>query len=303
MDFKIGDEIEETEESQKKSSSDSKLPLIIIVVVSILVGLTVFFITNKLFGPKEVKEEPVVATNLSLSEENVQILYAYVTYGTSEKRNDKFVKESHVTLDSFTNQEKFYYALQFAQVEDFEATGKLDDNNKKIYNISDMVIRNYMQRFFGNKVTYTYDVNLTYPFTFSINGQNIGILTASKNSDGLDAIFEGNDKELSEGEEEIVEPYYGELVAAYKEPDGTYRLEEKVVYTRTEKKDDTYTIYIYKDYAKTQLIETKLNQTKETLEATPIDMKNYKEKASTITYHFGLYNNMLYFESSDISNE
>ena len=102
-------------------------------------------------------------------------------------------------------------------------------------------------------------------------------------------------------EEELVKPFYADLVAAYKEVDGTYRLEEKIIYTRVEKKDEGYTIYLYKDYGQTQLIETKLNQTEEMLKENPIDIQNYKEKASTIKYHFGLFNNMLYFDSSEIS--
>ncbi len=298
-DFKIGDEIEETSgENEKKNTN--VIPIIIIVVISLICGLTVFFITNAIFGKKDApKEDPIVETPLSLTEENVEILYDYVTYGTLGERNDKFVKEPKVTLDSFSNQEKFYYALQFAQVEDFEPTGKVDEKTqKKIYNISDVKIRNYMQRFFGGNVSYTNNATLTYPFSFSINGQNVGIMTPNTSNGGLDTIFDG--QQLPKEDKELVKPFYADLVAAYKEVDGTYRLEEKIIYTRVEKKDDSYTIYLYKDYAQTQLIETKLNQTEEMLKANPIDIKNYKDKAATIKYHFGLFNNMLYFDSSTI---
>ena len=294
-DFKIGDEIEENGE-YKESKSKNIIPIVIIVVIALVCGLTVFFITNALFGKKEVKPEPIVETPLLLTDENVEILYDYVTYGTNGERNDKFIKEPKVTLDSFSNQEKFYYALQFAQVEDFNETGKTDEKNHKIYNISDAKIRNYMQRFFGGGVTYNNSITLTYPFSFSINGQNVGIMTPSKEG-GLDTVFDGIEKPK---EEELVKPFYAGLVAAYKEVDGTYRLEEKIIYTRVEKKDEGYTIYLYKDYGQTQLIETKLNQTEEMLKESPIDIKNYKDKGSTIKYHFGLFNNMLYFESSTI---
>ena len=107
-DFKIGDEIDEGGE-YKESKSKSVIPIVIIVVIALVCGLTVFFITNSLFGKKEVKPDPIVETPLSLSDENVEILYSYVTYGTNNERNDKFVKEPKVTLDSFTNQESFYY--------------------------------------------------------------------------------------------------------------------------------------------------------------------------------------------------
>lgn len=295
MDFKIGDEIEESSGESKKNKNI--LPIIIIVVISLVCGLTVFLISNALFGEKEVKEDPIVEAPLSLTDENVEILYAYVTYGAGGVRNEKFIKEPKVTLESFTNQEKFYYALQFAQVEDFAATGKVNEDGKKIYNISDAKIRTYMQRFFGGNVTYNNAVTLTHPFSFKINGQNIGILTAST-SGGLDTIFDGVEEPKPE---ELIKPYYAELVAAYKEVDGTYRLEEKIIFTRVEKKEDnTYTIYLYKDREQTQLIETKLNQTEEMLKESPISIKNYLEKASTIKYHFGIFNNMLYFDSSEM---
>ena len=41
---------------------------------------------NAFFGKKEVPVEVPADTKLSLSEENVQILYSYVTYGVKNKR-------------------------------------------------------------------------------------------------------------------------------------------------------------------------------------------------------------------------
>ena len=52
-DFKIGDEIEESGE-YKESKSKNIIPIVIIVVIALVCGLTVFFITNALFGKKEV---------------------------------------------------------------------------------------------------------------------------------------------------------------------------------------------------------------------------------------------------------
>ena len=296
MDFKF-DEVEE--ESSQKVSNDAtkKLSIIIIVVVSLVCGLTVFFITNALFGKKEVKEEPLSENVLNLNDDNVQILYSYVTYGTRGKRNEKFVKENSVTLESFTNEEKLYYAFQFVQAKDFISTGELDENRKKIYHLSADVVENYLKRFFGNKVTYSLSQPITYPFNFRINGQNIGIMTPTSTTGGYDAIFDGVEDNL---ETDLVEPFYTELVAAYQEVDGTYRLEEKVVYTKLEKNGDSYNVYLYKDYAKTMLIETMTNQTEEMLKQNPIQLTRYQDKASTIKYHFGLSNNMLYFESSEI---
>ena len=43
---------------------------------------------------------------IDLNDENVKILYQYVTYGTKGLRNDKFVNEDKVIIDSFSNEEK-----------------------------------------------------------------------------------------------------------------------------------------------------------------------------------------------------
>lgn len=294
MDFKIGDDI--TEDNKK---NNSVVPIIIIVVMAIIIGLIVFFISNAIFGVKEPKEEAPVSTQLSITDENVKILYQYVTYGIKGERNTKFIKEKNVTIDSFTNEEKFYYALQFAKVEDFKVIDKVDENNRKVYRLYHETVKEYMQRFFGGSVQYSSDISLVYPFSFRINGNNVGYITEVE-EDGFDVVFDGLEEDIISSN--IVEPYYSELVAAYKEPDGTYRLEEKIIYTDVKEEEGIYTVNIFKDYEKTQLIETKENQTKEMLANNPINIENYKDKASTITYHFGLFDKMLYFDSSTITN-
>ena len=40
-----------------------------------------------------------------------------------------------------------------------------------------------MQRYFGNKVTYATNSVITYPFSFRINNQNVGVLTYSIEDD------------------------------------------------------------------------------------------------------------------------
>lgn len=301
MDFKIGDEIEDVENEETEPSKlkiKSRLPLIIVIASAIIVGVGVFVISSSLFGPKK-PDKPETRQALSLKDSNVDILYIYVTYGTRNTRNDKFIKESKVTIDSFTDEEKFYYALQFADADDFEFTGTYDEENHKIYTIPDTKVRKYMTRFFGNKVTYNKKETITYPFSFRINGQNVGIMKYSVENRGYDTIFNGYEPDIEE--EDGIKPYYTELTGAYKELDGTYTLEEKVIYTELEPKDeDTYTLSIYKDYDHKSLIERKTNLSKEDIEKTKIDISDYKKKASTITYRFGLDGNTLYFESSTI---
>lgn len=301
MDFKIGDEIEGEGQETSNLKVKSKLPLIIIIVVSLIVGLLVFFLSNSLFGPKKTKEPPVTRQQLNLKERNVDILYGYVTYGEKKQRNDKFVKESKVTLDSFSDEEKFYYALQFADPDDFDFNGKTNEQGKKIYVITERKIRNYMQRFFGNKVTYSPVKELKYTFNFLINSQNTGTLKYSEDEKSYNIVFDEYIDDVKE--KEGIQPYYAELFAAYKELNGTYTLEEKVIYPDLVKNEDnTYTLSIYKDYEHKLLIERKNNLSEEDIKDYEIKMSNYKTKASTITYKFGLNGNTLYFESSSIKN-
>ena len=295
MNFDIEEQSEENGSSN--NNNNSMFMWIIIITVSLVCGVTVFLITNALFG-KEVQTTPVVEEALPLTDENVQILYKYVTYGTGGKRNDKFLKESVVTLESFNNQEKFYYALQFAKKSDFQPTGEKNSKGEIIYNISEATIREYMQRFFGEKVAYSSKVSFSYMFPFKVSEKNVGIISTA-DVDGYDVVFSS----LEGAPVSLIEPYYGELVEAYREVDGTVRLEEKVIYTRLEKNNDTYTVYIYKDPGQTKLIDTLTDQTEASLKKGPIDMTNYKDTGGTVIYHFGLYNTMLYFESSKIVSE
>ena len=302
MDFKIGDDIEESGSSSSKIKKNSKLPIIIVVIVSILVGLLVFFTSNSLFGGKKTKEEVPSEEKLSLNETNVEILYSYVTYGVKNTRAEKFIKEDKVTLSSFTNEEKFYYALQFADVEDFVPTGEVNEKNQKTYLIKDYKIKNYMQRFFGKDVEYDNDEQIKYPFSFRINGQNVGIMNYSEEYKGYITVFDGYEKDVEDTN--IIEPYYATLSAAYKENDGTYRLEEKIIYTELEKSDDnTYSLSIYRDYDHKMLLEKKSALTEDDLKDKRIDIKDYQNHASTITYKFALNGNILYFDSSSIKHQ
>ena len=94
--FKIGDSVDENG-NEKAKQYNKKFSLIIILIVSLVSGLTVFFISNALFGKKETpKEEVPLTEELSLTDETVEILYSYVTYGVKDERNDKFLKNEKV---------------------------------------------------------------------------------------------------------------------------------------------------------------------------------------------------------------
>ena len=155
-----------------------------------------------------------------------------------------------------------------------------------------------MERFFGNKVTYSPNVVITYPFSFRINNKNVGTLTYSSTSDSYETIFDDLEEDIVSTE--VVEPYYTELVKAMKNPDGTVELQEKVIYTESTVDNGNYVVKIYSDYEHTNLIETKQNITAEYLKQNPINIDNYLDKAGTISYLFKLNGTTLYFDSSRI---
>lgn len=303
MDFKIGEDIEDENKESEVKKDNSKLKTIIIVVFAIIVFLVVFLALNSLLNPK-TKTKPtntqvITSEKKALNEKNVKILYNYVTYNANGGvRYDIFVKNKKVTIDTFTEDEKYYYALQYAQVEDFEYTGNKDENGNKIYSISERKIKKYMEYFFGKGVKYSTDITIKYPFSFSINDKNVGIITYNKETSSYDTIFQmDNDTK----EEYIVDPYMGKLVEAYKEPDGGYRLVEKVIYVYVkEQSDGKYEVTISKDYEHKSIIESSIDQTEEDLKKIKVD--KYIDKAATITYNFKIKepSNVLYFYSSEI---
>lgn len=299
-DFKIGDELGEFNESPTRPAKKQNkvVSIIIVIVVSLLIGILVYVGSNALFGKKDKVEETPLTTELDITDENVEILYQYVTYGTRNKRNEIFISNQSVKPEDFTNEEKFYYALQFAQVEDFVYSGKITDDNKKIYTISSSKIKTYMKRFFGEKLTYKEDCEITYAFSFRINQENVGTLTYSKKDKGYNTVFNGLQEDYVS--KDVVEPYYAELVGATENADGTLVLKEKIIYTTVEEQNGIYTVKIYKDYNHNNLIETKQNLTAEQLKANPIDIKDYENKASTIQYNFGLDFTNYYFAGSTI---
>lgn len=299
MDFKID---EESEQSVSEKKQTQTIPIIIVIIISIVIGLLVFFVSNSLFGKKEQQVTTPANLDVSLNNENVIILYDYVTYGVNNKRNEKFLKEKNVTIDSFSNEEKFYFALQFAEPEDFVATGELNEEQLKIYKISSTAVKKYMQRFFGNRITYSTSGTITYPFNFTINNKNVGVMTYSIEKDGFETVFTGL-QEASQ-ESKLVEPYYTKLVKATRiGSDNSLELEEKVIFTDVQEIEGLYKVGIYRDYEKSSVIESKMNITKEQLEQKAISIDDYLNTAATITYKFKLNeNNEYYFDSSSISS-
>ena len=298
MDFKIGDDIEDINDN---SSTKRKgiLPVIIVIIIAIIIGVLVFLISNALFGQKEPVETPIVDTQLDTNDTTVQILYKSVTYGTRNYRNDIFIKTDSVNLSSFTNEEKYFYALQFVQQTDFEETGETDETTKqKIYILSNDKVKGYMQRFFGPQVTYNTDEKITHVFRFKLGDKNKAEMTYSEEFDGFKTVF--TEKVDFIDNKEIVKPYYKVLESATRKADTSLVLIEKVIYTKVEKKDDgTYNIKISSDPQSNNLLED-INDSEENIKSRNIDILDYSEKTAHVTYTFKVNNNSYYFDNSTL---
>ena len=273
-------------------------PIIIVILLAVAIGLIIFYITNPLFN--EPQEGPYVQ-ELQLTDNNVRILYNYVSYSADGNRNDVFVMNSSVTKENMPSKDKLYYALQFASPEDFVSTGKKDDDNNQIFNISDNKVDSYMKRFFGNSVTYSKVKKMDYTLNFSEDHKYIGTLTYSYDNKGYDTILNKIDEE--DDEEEYVKPFYGKLVKASLFEDQTMELQEKVIYTKVLEDDDLYTIKVYGDLHYHNLIETRNNLTKSQLKNSVFNMNEYMNEASTVTYTFKTENDKYYFYGSNLTNK
>ncbi len=299
-------------DQMKASHFDKKsliAPIIIVILLAIAVGLIVFYISNPFFNEEDTG--PYVE-KVELTDNNVRILYSYVSNEIDGVRNDVFVMNQTVTKDNMPDEDKLYFALQFSSPEDFVSTGKRDKENNQIFNISDKKIETYMKRFFGSKITYSKVKKMEYIMNFSEDHKYVGTLTYSYDNKGYDTILEKieikdeeneNDKEETE-DKVYVKPFYTKLVEAFKYEDQTLELKEKVVYTKVSKDKNSklYTIKVYGDLHYQNLIETRNNLTESQMRNSVFNLNEYMEKAATVTYTFKTEDNKYYFDSSINAN-
>lgn len=304
-DFKIMDTFEEGS-SSKKSLIPNNVKIVIVVILALFVGIGVFIGSNALFG-KKGDDKPITTTTLTTTDKTVVELYKMVCYGDRGIRNTKFVNEVNVDMSKFTNQEKFYYAMQFATAADFSNSGNLDASGKKIYTISNDKVKEYMNKFFGPKIEYSSDGTNTITFDFSIDTSNVGTMNYDFNREAFATTFSGYNNDLVDNN--IIKPYYTKLVAAVSRSDGIIEMKERIIYTEVvHNKDgygnliDNYSLSIYRDPNKTMLIETRNNLSLEALKQYPMSIDNYTNQSSVITYTFKKQASGYYFESSKIES-
>ena len=296
-------------DQMKTSRFDKKsliAPIIIVILLSLAVGLIIFYISNPFFN--EPQEGPYVQ-ELQLTDNNVRILYKYVTSSVDGNRNDVFVMNDSITKENMPNEDKLYYALQFASPEDFVSTGKRDKENNQIFNISDKKIDEYMKRFFGNNITYSKVKKMDYTLSFSEEVKYVASLTYSYENKGYDTILikysdEEDDNDKKDEKEEIkVKPFYTKLVKANLFEDQTIELQEKVIYTKVSKEKDLYTIKVYGDLHYHNLIDTRNNLTESQMQNSIFNLNEYMNEASTVNYTFKTENDKYYFYSSNVTNK
>lgn len=293
-DFNISENYEEEIKTEKRRNK--LIPIVIVVVSALFVGLLVFLISSLIISNNKEKKEKEKTTEevskVSLNDSTVKKLYKSITYEAGPKYYNKFIKEESVTLDTFNNREKYYYALQFAKSSDFIDTNNKDENNRKIYLLPEDKLKHYMREFFGNSVTYDQNEVIVCEFSFDMPEGSQGTLKYLNNSNGYNTTFTNGDGTVP------TKNHYAKLVSAEKN-NTKLILKEKIVYINAINNNNLYDIEIYNDYNKTRLLETIKNVSD--LD-NAVDIENYIDRASTITYTFKESKGDYYFVSSKITN-
>ena len=280
----------EREERDARHNRGRGAAIFFVIALSLSIGIVIYLIFNYYIngGVDNSKYTPI-----DINDPDIRTLYQYVTYGTRGIRNDKFISNSNVTVNSFSDSEKYYYALQFARASDFIYTNENNSYGQKIFTISDSTIRNYMVRFFGPSVTYSNNVQLNYVFPFNVNKMNVAKMTYNVKRKGFDVVF---NKYLGyEATNPVDDHYYTRLAEAFRLEDGKVIIREKIVYVEVGEIDGYYILNIYKDPNHQELIDQKGNLTSSQLENS-IDW--YNTKTAYIEYTFDLNGTVYYFLSS-----
>ena len=319
MDFKIGDDIDENGAVEHHVLSN-KTKIIIIAVFALIAGISVFLITNLVFGGNKEPEKPNVTKSiLTKDDEDVIFNYKMLTYGAKGIRDKKFISGIDIDNHSFSNAEKYYFALQFAVKGDFTPTDRKDDKGNMIFTLPESSMDIYMERFFGPDVTYVKDGEISNTFKFNINGKDTGIVKFNEENDEFDVSLSEtrNVNPKSDFEDDVY--YFLDEATSYS--DGRLVLKEKVLYTKvTPLGDNNYEVQLFSDYDKKNSIGTLnnisnasiLNSAEDnntTVDADKyahlpkyFDIDEYKDQCGIITYNLKLGERGYYFVNSKVSN-
>ncbi len=322
----------------------------IILTVSFVTFITVYFITDALInGGNKNQEVPLKDTPMTLNDEMITYLYGNVSFAIRGMRNDIFFKNEKVTIDSFSNNDKFFFVSRYLTSSDFTAiyeevdvtggsttttettttttttdeegntttetdtdvdvnTEETTDTIMKIkeFSISNETIKAAMEDFFGEDVTYNYEGEIPFAANFTVDGFNAGLLRYDDLSDSFLINFDRNSDLTAESVP--IKPVYGELVSAIRmAKTSNIVLKEQVIFTQyvehkgaTEEEESTYDYKVCADYDCSNVLEEKVGITKAQYYNNPIELSDYKDKATTITYTFFKdSNNEFHFLSSE----
>lgn len=266
-------------DNNKNNLANKKFSLIVIITVSVVCGLIVFFIFYAIFNPRgKVKE---VNSNLDLASSTVEELYRNVTYGMNGLRYEKYIKEPSVTLKDFTNYEKYYYALSYVQSNDFQDSGTNTESKTEIYTLSSDKVSNYMRKYFGDDVTY--EKRTAIPYTFlEVNklNKNTGTLKYDDTTRKYSIVF--TSQEPRRNQPMMTRKFFAELTKATQVNENEIELVENILYTRCSlNQSKTYSCTLYKDYENTVRIGEKIGVSNDS----EINFDDYKGH-SKIIYRF-----------------
>ena len=291
------EEYDEYVKNEERRKFFKTLYKILVFAFAGLVGFLIYVLLSMAFdkGPNE--------TELGINSNDVRALYSYVTYGVKGVRGNKFLYSDYVDVNNFSNEEKFYYALQFASEIDFiydENYNKNNTSGNKIYFLPDSKVKQYMDTFFGKSVVYNSNYNFNYVYNFKVGKNNSARMNYNATQGGFDVVF---DTYVNGEFHPSLQDYYTYLYQAVRLDDGTIKLREKIVYLTNEKgADGSYIIYIYKDMGKTVLLGQMHGVSENVFNYGTIDFSTL-ENTSYIEYTFGLDGVNYYFKNSRIVNE
>lgn len=285
------------QDDNKKSNRSQMIKIAVLVVIVIVLGLSVYFISSLFFKGDNKNETAVgISDTLSIDDPEVESIYDLVTYGRDNNTLNKYLKEQSVTLKDFSNYEKFYYALSLLKEKELKEIKNSDTTTQKQYYISDADMDQLMKSYFGDKVEYLKQGTLPIILSPGFDAGNTLSLKYNISKERYETTLSKTDVATAGL---IPVAFYG-LESATRSDDGMITLVERVVYITSSVNNNLVSYQVYRDYNHTMLIDSQTNIALEEYQKEPLSIDNYMEKANIITYKFKENNGEYYFYQSKI---
>lgn len=285
------------QDDNKKSNPSQMIKIAVLVVIVIVLGLSVYFISSLFFKGDNKNETAVgISDTLSIDDPEVESIYDLVTYGRDNNTLNKYLKEQSVILKDFSNYEKFYYALSLLKEKELKEIKNSDTTTQKQYYISDADMDQLMKSYFGDKVEYLKQGTLPIILSPGFDAGNTLSLKYNINKERYETTLSKTDVATAGL---IPVAFYG-LESATRSDDGMITLVERVVYITSSVNNNLVSYQVYRDYNHTMLIDSQNNIALEEYQKEPISIDNYMEKGNIITYKFKENNGEYYFYQSKI---